>query len=240
MKKILSLLLVAAVFGYSSCSEDDPKKSGDAPTLTLSSTTAQDIPGATVTVTVSVDAPNGGKTLQLTGVSNPDITLSGQKTEDVEVDIVIPPGATVGSTISVAFIAIDTEDKASIPAELVITVGDPVMTLGPGDLTTQTLNAGTEYLLKGQVFVPNGVTLTIPAGTIIKGEKASKAALIVKPGGKLVYATCSILPSENQKQVERFLATDTGKNFNFIKDSKILASESGFDGFYMALLERKI
>jgi 16S rRNA (cytosine967-C5)-methyltransferase len=48
------------------------------------------------------------------------------------------------------------------------------------------------------------------------------------------------LPSENQKQVERFLATDTGKNFNFIKDSKILASESGFDGFYMALLERKI
>jgi 16S rRNA (cytosine967-C5)-methyltransferase len=56
---------------------------------------------------------------------------------------------------------------------------------------------------------------------------------------KMVYATCSILPSENQDQIAKFLATDIGKEFNFVKDQKILASESGFDGFYMALLERK-
>ncbi|SHI58760.1 RsmB/NOP family class I SAM-dependent RNA methyltransferase [Aquimarina spongiae] len=62
---------------------------------------------------------------------------------------------------------------------------------------------------------------------------------MVKPGGKLVYATCSILPSENQNQVEHFLTTETGKNFNFIKDKKILSHQSGYDGFYMALLERK-
>lgn len=62
---------------------------------------------------------------------------------------------------------------------------------------------------------------------------------IVKPGGKLVYATCSVLPSENGQQVRHFLTTEAGKNFNFVKDKSILASESGFDGFYMALLERK-
>lgn len=62
---------------------------------------------------------------------------------------------------------------------------------------------------------------------------------IVKPGGKLVYATCSILPSENEKQVQKFLQTDSGKNFTFVEDKKVLAHESGFDGFYMALLERK-
>lgn len=62
---------------------------------------------------------------------------------------------------------------------------------------------------------------------------------IVKPGGKLVYATCSILPSENQEQVEKFLTTEIGKNFIFVEDKKVLAHESGFDGFYMALLERK-
>lgn len=73
----------------------------------------------------------------------------------------------------------------------------------------------------------------------IQAEVLESYARIVKPGGKLVYATCSVLPSENQNQVNHFLTTEMGKNFNFIEDRKILASESGFDGFYMALLERK-
>jgi 16S rRNA (cytosine967-C5)-methyltransferase len=62
---------------------------------------------------------------------------------------------------------------------------------------------------------------------------------MVKPGGKLVYATCSILPSENEKQIENFLTSEAGKDFTFEKDKKILAHQSGFDGFYMALLSRK-
>ncbi len=49
----------------------------------------------------------------------------------------------------------------------------------------QTLDKGT-YLLKGWVYVAEGSTLTIPAGTIIKGDKETKAALIVEPGGKLI------------------------------------------------------
>ncbi|MEE1899976.1 methyltransferase domain-containing protein [Flavobacterium rakeshii] len=62
---------------------------------------------------------------------------------------------------------------------------------------------------------------------------------MVKPGGKLVYATCSVLPSENEEQVKHFLTTEIGKQFTFVKDNKVLASDSGFDGFYMALMERK-
>lgn len=61
---------------------------------------------------------------------------------------------------------------------------------------------------------------------------------IVKVGGNVVYATCSILPSENEKQIEKFLASEHGQNFKFIKDHKVLAHQTGFDGFYMALLER--
>lgn len=64
-------------------------------------------------------------------------------------------------------------------------------------------------------------------------ERYSK---IVKVGGKVVYATCSIFPSENQEQVDFFL--NNNPNFKLIKDKKILASVSGYDGFYMALLER--
>lgn len=62
---------------------------------------------------------------------------------------------------------------------------------------------------------------------------------IVKPGGRLVYATCSILPSENEDQVQTFLASPAGAEFTLLKEQKILPQTEGFDGFYMALLERK-
>ena len=62
---------------------------------------------------------------------------------------------------------------------------------------------------------------------------------ILKPGGKMVYATCSVLPSENQAQIETFLVSKAGQSFNLIKDKSILAHQSGYDGFYMALLEKK-
>ena len=61
---------------------------------------------------------------------------------------------------------------------------------------------------------------------------------MVKSGGKLVYATCSILPSENQHQVDKFLTSNEGKEFTLLKDQKILAHKSGFDGFYMALMQK--
>jgi len=73
---------------------------------------------------------------------------------------------------------------------------------------------------------------------ITQQEIFQQYSKIVKPGGKLVYATCSILPSENQEQVQNFLTSDSGKEFTYVKDKKVSAHKSGFDGFYMALLER--
>ncbi len=60
---------------------------------------------------------------------------------------------------------------------------------------------------------------------------------IVKKGGKMVYATCSILPSENEEQVAKFLKNNS--DFTKVKENKVLPSKSGYDGFYMALLEKK-
>lgn len=74
----------------------------------------------------------------------------------------------------------------------------------------------------------------------VQAEVLQNYSKIVKPGGKMVYATCSILPSENEEQVKHFLNTEAGKNFNFVKEKKVLAHQSGYDGFYMALLERKL
>ena len=63
---------------------------------------------------------------------------------------------------------------------------------------------------------------------------------ILKPGGKMVYATCSVLPSENQEQIAKFKASEEGRQFKLIKEKKIFAHKSGYDGFYMALLEKPI
>jgi hypothetical protein len=48
----------------------------------------------------------------------------------------------------------------------------------------QTLKKGT-YTLKGWVYIANGATLKIEPGTVIKGDKATKAAIIAERGGKL-------------------------------------------------------
>ncbi len=61
-------------------------------------------------------------------------------------------------------------------------------------------------------------------------------ARTVKPGGYLVYATCSVLADENQNQVQDFL--NRNKDFTFVQD-KTLIPDKGFDGFYMAKLKRK-
>ena len=70
-----------------------------------------------------------------------------------------------------------------------------------------------------------------------QAEILDQYASMVKEGGKLVYATCSILPSENELQVKAFLKKHP--EFTFVKDQKVSPVKSGFDGFYMALLERK-
>jgi len=62
---------------------------------------------------------------------------------------------------------------------------------------------------------------------------------MLKSGGKLVYATCSILPSENQLQVQEFLNSVEGEKFSLTNDEKILAHTSGYDGFYYATLQKQ-
>lgn len=49
----------------------------------------------------------------------------------------------------------------------------------------QTIKKGT-YILKGWVYIADGAELTIEPGTIIKGDKQTKASLIAERGGKLI------------------------------------------------------
>jgi 16S rRNA (cytosine967-C5)-methyltransferase len=58
---------------------------------------------------------------------------------------------------------------------------------------------------------------------------------MIKPGGLVVYATCSILRSENEDQVAQFLGQNS--NFKLVKEERILPGTES-DGFYMAQLQR--
>lgn len=62
---------------------------------------------------------------------------------------------------------------------------------------------------------------------------------MVKPGGKLVYATCSILPSESEEQVKRFLA-EQGTKWQLLEEARTSPARDGFDGFYMACLTKPL
>jgi len=56
-----------------------------------------------------------------------------------------------------------------------------------GSITSNTnWTNGNKYLLKGFVYVEDGVTLSIQEGTIIKGDKPTKGSLIIKRGGKIL------------------------------------------------------
>ena len=70
----------------------------------------------------------------------------------------------------------------------------------------------------------------------IQADILERYSLMTKVGGKVVYSTCSILPSENQEQVKAFLDKHSDK-FELEEEKTILPS-SGFDGFYMARFKR--
>lgn len=60
---------------------------------------------------------------------------------------------------------------------------------------------------------------------------------MLKNGGSLVYATCSILPEENEGQIRNFLNNNGG--FELEEERTIYPNEMGFDGFYMARIQKK-
>jgi len=89
---------------------------------------------------------------------------------------------------------------------------------------------------------------------VVQAAILASAARLVKPGGRLIYATCSILNDENEKQVENFLRTSS--NFTVVSPEKIwdktrplsephadlflkvTPHRDGVDGFFAAVFER--
>ena len=58
------------------------------------------------------------------------------------------------------------------------------------------------------------------------------AARVLKPGGQLVYSTCSIEPHENEQVVKAFLKSHT--DFQLLNTSRTWPHREGTDGFFIA------
>lgn len=71
----------------------------------------------------------------------------------------------------------------------------------------------------------------------IQAQLLAEYPKMLKPGGKLLYATCSILPSENQDQVARFLEKRPGE-YELFSQTNLLPSQTGHDGFHASLLRK--
>jgi len=74
--------------------------------------------------------------------------------------------------------------------------------------------------------------------TFAAGQKQflRNAADVLKPGGRLVYSTCSVEPEENEHVVANFLSTHP--DFTLEKDLRTWPHREGSDGFFMAILKR--
>lgn len=93
---------------------------------------------------------------------------------------------------------------------------------------TGTLRRNPELRLR----TPDLAALSAQQGAILDG-----AAELVRPGGRLVYATCSVLAAENQRVIGGFLAAHA--DFTPQAELALLPHRDGTDGFYAARLARR-
>jgi 16S rRNA (cytosine967-C5)-methyltransferase len=72
----------------------------------------------------------------------------------------------------------------------------------------------------------------------IQKDILSRYSTMCKPDGLMVYATCSILKSENEEQVRWFLNSPAGKNWSLLSEHRIWPHLHDCDGFYAAVLKK--
>ncbi|PIE20420.1 MAG: 16S rRNA (cytosine(967)-C(5))-methyltransferase [Neptuniibacter caesariensis] len=99
-------------------------------------------------------------------------------------------------------------------------------------------NPDIKYLRKGE---------DIHALAQIQADILQNCWAMLKPGGKLLYATCSIFPQENERQIQRFIRHNTDAQHLPIEAEwglerafgrQLFPQKDGHDGFYYALLEK--
>ncbi|MEA5458393.1 hypothetical protein VB796_05055 [Arcicella sp. LKC2W] len=195
--KIIALLL-SVITMFQACKDDTPAVV-PIPTITTSGTLSG-IPGATVQIKASINAPGGVKAITVlkNGSAFDSQTGTGQTTLDYTKDYVIESLA-ANSVVNFTIQVTDNNNQVSSLTTIPVTVSAipaPTVVTVSGNLEGNiTWTADKIYKLSGFVrlgqeavfgTVTKTATLTIQPGTVIIGERATKGTLVVQRGSKLI------------------------------------------------------
>jgi len=182
LKGLASVFALAVMFGTVSCSDDDEKEGTIAVSaIAVNPTTAAVKPGATVTLSATVipeDATD--KTITWSSSDEKVATVDGGKVTGVaEGTATITATTKSGDKTATCTVTVSEDAPAVIEDTL------------EGNITAdRTISAANKNFLKGFVYVKSGATLTIEAGSVIKGISVASgeraASLIIEPGAKII------------------------------------------------------
>ncbi len=186
---LLPLLLLATVFILNSCDDEDPiEEIKGPPSFSVSSVTAQNVAGAEVATTLSIEAPEGAKSLAIlrNGAPHSSVSFNGETTIDYEFVYEVE-ALEFGTIITFSFQVSDQRDRSTdIKTFAVTIIAKPIVEIPEGFLEgTINWTADNIYRLNGFVRVDDGAKLYIEPGTLIIGDRESKGTLIVQMGGQI-------------------------------------------------------
>ena len=176
LKQIISLMSLAVLL----VSIEACKKSSEpvpVPSITSLTPSSGKIGDQVVIAGLNFDATSSGNAVSFNGT--PAVVSAATTTS---LTTTVPTGATTG------VVTVVTRGLTAVsPTTFTITAASAVSTTIISGELSGTINwtADQHYLLKGYVYVTAGATINIAAGTIIKGDKASKGALLIEQGAKI-------------------------------------------------------
>lgn len=187
---IFALLTIAFAMTFTACEKDDPKQIGNPPSITLSVETVSSLTGAEVSSNLTINAPEGVKSLTVlkNGVPFGTQNFNGETTATYAFKYTISE-TSPGTLINFSFQAIDNLDRTSTIKNFAVTVTEVVREIVQvsGNITGNvTWTSDKIYRLNGFVRVQDGGVLTIQPGTLVIGNRESKGTLIVQMGGKII------------------------------------------------------
>ncbi len=195
MFKVFAVLTIAVVT-LAGCTKEE--EVFPVPTISASGTLAG-IPGATVTVKASINAPAGIKSITVlkNGAPFDSKIMAGEKTAEYSKDYVVEgtAGATVNFTVQVTDVKNQVSSLVAIPVTVSVVPPKTIIDVQGVIEGNVTWTKDKIYRLKGYVRVGEEAVsgtitkkgqLTIQAGTIIIGDKATKGTLIVQRESKLI------------------------------------------------------